>query len=175
MQLQDFIALIAADAKAWTDDRRGTFRVATNPLDPYLILGGGQHAGFCVIVDFGGDRPDGASALQDMTELSVDFYVGHAQDLRNDPGASLYKQTPAGVLPLLQQVDELRGRMMTAVFHLLAHDDDSYASYQGTQKVTLPGTDIPLPAYKFTLSWNNRLETDEDYRFLNEPVSTPQP
>jgi hypothetical protein len=175
MQIHEFIALIAAEAKAWTEARRGTFRVATTPLDPFIILGGGQHTGFCVVVDFDGDRPAGASALQDMTDLAVAFYVGHAMDLRNDPGAALYKPTPAGVKPLMQQLDELRGRMMTCVFHLGAADDDSYAEYQGAQKLMMPGTEIPMPAMKFTLSWNNRVVTDEEYRFLNEPVAAPAP
>lgn len=171
MQLHDFLSLLAAEAKAWTDARRGTFRISGNPQDPFLILGGGQHTGFVVILDFAGDRPAEADVLQDMTEISVDFYVGHAQDLRNDPGAWLFKATPAGVKPLLQQVDELRARMLTCVFYLAEQDDPSYAVYQGAQPVVLPNLDIPLPAYKFTLSWNNRVSNDDDYRFLNAPAS----
>lgn len=175
MRLDEMLRLIADDLKASATAMGGAFFTAENPVRAYFILAGGGHTGFCVIVQLAGGDPAGAEA-EGMEAVGVDVFVGHARDMRDEAGAYIFRDDPiSGAKSLLRRVDDIRAVLLTMAFHLDAGDDIAYAMHRGTQQATIPGTDIPLPAYKVSVAWHNRVRNDGNYRFLNEPAgATPQ-
>lgn len=173
------MALIAAEVKTWVEAAGGALFAVQDPQAPYFILAGGGHRGFCAVLGFSGDDPADSASIDDMTEFSIDIFVGHARDMRLEPGAFMFKDEPiTGAKSLLRRVSELRAAIMTIVFapgSEVQADDDSYCMYRGCKPAVLPGTDIPLPAYKVTFAWHARLDDDANWRYLNAPASSPAP
>ena len=50
MTLQAFIASLATDLAAWAQAAGGEFIVATDPLEPYVVLSGGLRNTFVAIL-----------------------------------------------------------------------------------------------------------------------------
>jgi len=165
---QDFLALIAADLDPRVRAAKGKFYVADSPTHPYAILAGGNLSAWVCILDYGGD-----AALADAIEnaaatFRATVYVGHCLDLRKDPGAWLYTDLDATRKALLARVDQVDEYVSGIGFEAAAGEASAYARGAGFAAVTLPGTGIPLRAYRNTYSWEMRVDrTAVDYRFLN--------
>lgn len=168
--LTALLRTIAADLKPFAISRKLAFFVGSDPMQPYFILAGGGHRGGCVICAPGGDTPIGGRPTNDMTDATFDIYVGHARDMRADPNAWLYKTEPVTqAASLLEHLDAVRHRLLTLGFALQSQDAPALAKYAGCAPAIIPGTDIPLPAWRLTVSWPWRtgLSDNDDYRIYS--------
>lgn len=168
MTRQIFVSLLAADIGPWVRSNGGYFCVGDSPSHPYAVLASGNIKSWACILEFAGDRQAGAELPGAMSRVSVNLYVGHTVDLRKDPGVWLYLDASPSAKALLSRLDVLSARLLTCVFKGEANDDDAYAEYAGAAPVTLPGTGIPLRAWRLTFEWPLRLDAAAaDYRYLN--------
>ena len=177
--------MLTAYARALADDLREwcgaqtpqlAFFVAEDPMRAYFILAGGGHRGGCCVLTVAGTRPHGARPLRDVEYADYDVVVGKARDLRADPGAwMLDAEAVSGARPMLQLVEDVRARLMTAAFQA-GTDEPAVLQPRGISAVTLPGTDIPLPAYRVSVELAQRVgfDDDADYRLHTVPPD-PEP
>jgi len=176
--LTAYARTLAADLREWCGAQTPqlAFFVAEDPMRPYFILAGGGHRGGCCILSIAGTRPLSTRPLRDVEDAEYDVFVGKARDLRADPGAwMLDAETVTGAKPMLQLVEDVRARLMTAAFQA-GTDEAAVLQPRGISAVTLPGTDIPLPAYRVSVELAQRVgfDDDADFRLLSVPPAAPE-
>lgn len=167
MTLQAFIAALSADLAAWAASAKGEFVVATDPLEPYVVLAGGMRNTFVAILVLDGADPMNVEEHpHGIEQKKIQIYLGHPLDLRAERDAWLYKDDGQR-LSLLTLLDALRARVFTIVFANGEHRDPGYAHNLGIEPATLPNG-VPLRAYKLSVSWPISVDVDDtQYRFLN--------
>lgn len=167
MRLDEFMAYLAPPIEAWTKEHGGQFRVATDPLHPYVLLAGSNASIFLVILSYSGGQPlNTEQHPHGMRMAKVELFLGHPMDLRSEPGAWLFKSDGVSE-SILKRLDSLQARLLTICFDNGERHDKSYAEYGGEEPATLPdGT--PLRAFKCTASWPIPITiSDADYQFVN--------
>lgn len=170
MNLQAFIQTLKSELDGWARSAGGELVVATDPLEPYVVLAGGLRNTFvAILVLDGSDQMNVEQHPHGMEQKKIQIYLGHPLDLRAERDAWLYKDDISR-RSLLNLLDSLRDHVFTIVLANGENRDDGFAHNLGTEAATLPNG-IPLRAYKITVSWPTSIEVDESqYRYPVSPA-----